>query len=110
MIETHFNPQVALTDARQQITPDDLWTIYGQLVQRNSDSHSEGFHRKLLELRSRVDSIDDAILQSLIARKRLVEEIGVYKKANHVTILQIRRWEEILMRQLQNAEKSQLNT
>ena len=110
MIETHFNPQVALTDARQQITPDDLWTIFGQLVQRNSDSHSEGFHRKLLELRSRVDSIDDAILQSLIARKRLVEEIGVYKKANHVTILQIRRWEEILMRQLQNAEKSQLNT
>ena len=61
-------------------------------------------------MRSRVDSIDDAIIQSLIARKRLVEEIGVYKKANHVTILQIRRWEEILMRQMQNANKSQLNT
>lgn len=110
MIETHINPQVALTDARQQITPDELGKIVGQLVQRYSDSLSEGFHRKLLELRSRVDSIDDAIIQSLIARKRLVEEIGVYKKANHVTILQIRRWEEILMRQLQNANKSQLNT
>jgi chorismate mutase len=110
MIETHINPHVALTDASQQITPDDLWTIFGQLVQRNSDSLSEGFHRKLLELRSRVDSIDDAIIQSLIARKRLVEEIGEYKKANHVTILQIRRWEEILLRQLQNAEKSHLNT
>jgi chorismate mutase len=40
----------------------------------------------------------------------LIRQIGEFKKDKQLTILQIRRWEEILIRQLQNAEKSQLNT
>jgi chorismate mutase len=110
MIETHMEPALALTDARQQITPAALNELYHQLVFRTAESNQEGFYRKLLELRSRVDSIDDALLQSLIARKRLIEEIAEFKKANNVTILQIRRWEEILQRQMKNAVASDLNS
>lgn len=109
MIETHTNPSVALSDARQQITPASLIFLFDQLIFRNVESDSEGFHRKLLELRSRVDSIDDTILQALIARKRLIQEIAGYKKENQVTILQIHRWEEILHRQMKNAQDSAIN-
>ncbi len=110
MIETHVHPELALTDAKQQITPAFLETIINSLVIRNASSSSEGFYRKLLELRSRVDSIDDSIIQSLIARKRLIQEIALFKKENEVTILQIKRWEEILHRQISNAKDSGLSS
>jgi chorismate mutase len=109
MIETHIQPEFALSDAKQQVTPKHLVYLFDQLVFRTPDSDSEGFHRKLLELRSRVDSADDMLLQALINRKRLIEEIASYKKENNVTILQLKRWEEILHRQQKNGAESHLD-
>jgi chorismate mutase len=102
MIETHINPSVALSDAKQQITPAVLHTLFEGLVFRKADGEGSDFHRKLLELRSRVDSTDDLLLQALITRMNLIRQIGDYKKEKQVTILQIRRWEEILTRQLEH--------
>lgn len=99
MIETHPNPSKALSDARQQITPEALQKLVSTLVVRQVDSEDQDFHRKLIELRSRVDSTDDALLQALATRIKLIQEIGSYKKAHDVTILQLKRWEEILQRQ-----------
>jgi chorismate mutase len=39
----------------------------------------------------------------------LIRQIGEYKKEKQVTILQIRRWEEILMRQLEHGTGSGLD-
>lgn len=109
MIETHPNPPAALSDARQQITPESLIKLFNSLVVRTAESASRDFHRKLLELRSRVDSTDDALLQALATRVKLIREIGQFKKAHKVTILQLKRWEEILHRQLTAAKTANLD-
>jgi chorismate mutase len=109
MIETHINPSVALSDAKQQITPAVLHTLFEGLVFRKADADDNDFHRKLLELRSRVDSTDDLLLQALITRMNLIRQIGEFKKDKQLTILQIRRWEEILTRQLEHGIGSGLD-
>ena len=42
------------------------------------------------------DHIDRELLETLAGRMKLVEEIGIYKKENNVTILQLERWREII--------------
>ena len=109
MIETHVNPSLALSDAYQQITPKRLKEIVDFLVLRNPDNTDELYLNRLVELRSRVDTIDDSIIQALSQRDRLIREIGQFKKGNNVTILQLQRWEEILQRQLSNGRSSGLS-
>jgi chorismate mutase len=109
MIETHINPSAALSDARQQISPMQLSEIYFSLTQRKAHFTGSDMNKTLLELRSRVDSADDSIIQSLISRKRLIEEIGHHKKNHSITILQLQRWEEILERQLKHGRESGLS-
>jgi chorismate mutase len=109
MVETHINPEVALSDAKQQITPTNLVYIYNALQKRNVFTTNNEMLEKLIELRSRVDSVDDAVIQLLSSRKRLVEEIGKHKKEYSMTIFQLKRWEEILERQLQNGLDSGLS-
>lgn len=109
MIETHPEPSKALSDAKQQINPDELWRIYSALIFRQQNAGGDDFHRKLLELRSRVDSADDQLLQILLTRSKLIEQIGEYKKDKQVTIFQMKRWDEILKRQLGNSQALGLN-
>ena len=102
MIETHPNPDAALSDAKQQISPTALEAMMQKLVMRSAGTDDAEFGRALTELRYRVDAADDLILQGLITRQRLIEQIGAYKKEHDVMILQLKRWEEILRRQQSN--------
>ncbi|MRX45659.1 chorismate mutase [Pedobacter puniceum] len=96
MIESHIDPSVAWTDAKQQVTPAALAEIVNNLTIRKADSSNPEFTDKLQGLRDSIDRIDDQILQKLGERMALVEKIGEYKRDNDVTILQVNRWEEIL--------------
>lgn len=109
MIETHPKPDEALSDAKQQISPAALEALMQKLVIRSVDTDDTEFSRALIELRSRVDAADDLILQGLITRQRLIEQIGAYKKEHDVMILQLKRWEEILRRQLSHASDGRLD-
>jgi chorismate mutase len=109
MVETHNNPSVALSDAKQQITPFELKSMMDKIIIRKSDAVDIDFHQKLVELRASVDSIDDLILQALISRNNFIEQIGNYKFEKNMTILQMQRWEEILKRQLENGIASGLS-
>lgn len=109
MIETHPKPDEALSDAKQQISPAALAALMQTLVIRSVDTDDVEFGRALIELRSRVDAADDLILQGLITRQRLIEQIGAYKKEHDVMILQLKRWEEILRRQLSHASDGRLD-
>jgi monofunctional chorismate mutase len=51
---------------------------------------------KLLELRNRIDEIDKDILRLLELRFQVVKEIGAYKKANNLPILDVNREKEVL--------------
>lgn len=109
MVESHINPSVALSDAKQQITPAQLKLLMDNIIIRKSGATDEDFHQQLIELRARVDSVDDLILQALVSRNSSIELIGNYKHEKNMTILQMQRWEEILKRQLENGAASGLS-
>ena len=95
MVETHCCPQKALTDRNQQLTPAQLAEHFGRLVLRR-ENPGEGFEQKLEELRSEIDKLDEELIDILARRMKVVEEIGAYKKENRITILQIRRWRQLM--------------
>ncbi len=96
MIESHVQPSVALSDAKQQVTPKQLWKIVRGLVLRQAEVDAKELKTKLAELRERIDRIDENIIQFLADRMKVAIEIGSYKKKNDVTILQVNRWDEIV--------------
>ncbi|MFB1021830.1 MAG: chorismate mutase [Vicingaceae bacterium] len=109
MVETHCNPQKALSDAKQQITPFQLKELWGSLIFKSAKSKNIEFQNQLELLRSKIDRIDDSIVELLSQRMNISEEIGVYKKENQVTILQLQRWQEILKRTLKSGKTLNLS-
>ncbi len=94
MIECHINPDEALTDAKQQITPEALKTMLAALVFRSKQScHVE---RDLAGWRGEIDDIDAELLQLLARRMEISAKIGEYKKQNNVTVVQMDRWKQVL--------------
>ena len=96
MVETHVSPQIALSDAEQQITPKQLTILISSLVLRETSAEDKNFNAQLKKLRESIDEVDMKLLQVMGERTKLVQEIGRFKKENSVTILQIERWFEIL--------------
>jgi chorismate mutase len=95
MIESHVNPSKALTDKNQQLTPGQLQEILSKLILRR-ESGSVEFENKLEELRSEIDKLDEELIDILARRMNVVAEIGAYKKASRITILQLKRWNQII--------------
>ena len=94
MIECHINPDEALTDAKQQITPEALKSLLAALTFRSKQScHVE---RDLAGWRGEIDDIDAELLQLLARRMEISAQIGEYKKQNNVTVVQMDRWKQVL--------------
>ena len=99
IVETHCNPEHAWSDAAQQITPQHLEYIIKNLVLRKQDvEHNKAV--TLEELRMQIDKLDDEVLQLMEQRMNIAEKIGIFKKANNVTILQSNRWNELLKKRI----------
>ena len=94
MIECHIQPAAALTDAKQQITPDELRCLLSSLSFRSKQSCD--VERDLAGLRGEIDDIDSELLQLLTRRMDVSAQIGEYKKRNNVTVVQMDRWKKIL--------------
>ena len=105
MIESHIDPDKAWSDAKQQLTPENLAELLDSIVWRREDIASEEFHQALERLRQQINHLDDELMQILGQRMKVSEKIAEYKKENNITILQTNRWNEILNRACQRAEK-----
>lgn len=105
MIEAHTDPDNAWSDAKQQVTPEKLGEMLQEIIWRREDIASEEFHQALEKLRHQINHLDDELMQVLSQRMKIAEKIAVYKKENNITILQTNRWNEILNRACQKAEK-----
>ena len=92
MIESHINPDEALSDASQQLTPTALDLLLNLLVIRDMTQTTES----LTALRYQIDNIDEGLLELLGKRMRVSYEIGVYKKEHNMPILHTLRYGEIL--------------
>ncbi len=105
MIETHYNPDLALSDASQQYTPSQLNQLISKLVLRNQLSEDELITNKLSDFRKIIDEIDDELLNVLKKRMQIIEKIAIHKKEQNISIFQLGRWQEILRTRVQWADK-----
>ncbi|MBN2755832.1 MAG: bifunctional 3-deoxy-7-phosphoheptulonate synthase/chorismate mutase type II [Bacteroidales bacterium] len=109
MIETHINPKAALSDAKQQITPKELSELLKKLEYRLPENDNPNFNNNLEQFRYKIDSIDHQILELLSYRMDIVENIAKYKAENNVSILQLKRWREIISNRLKFADEHNLD-
>lgn len=96
MIESHRDPDNAWSDAAQQLTPEKLSELINGLSIRNADSDDVNYTNELHAIRSRIDKVDEEIIQLISKRMKITEELAHYKKEHNVTILQVERWKEII--------------
>ena len=107
MIEAHPDPDSAWSDKAQQVTPEALSELIGQLKLRKPQGKGEDQETvDFLSLyRDEIDLIDMEILDTISRRAKVVEKIAEYKRENKMTILQVSRWDELLQDRLALAKK-----
>jgi chorismate mutase len=106
MIETHCNPMNAWTDAKQQITPNDLNELLSNLIVRD---HSEIEADEIQQLRAQINIKDEELIQILRDRMAISEKIGYFKKDRNSAVYQPTRWEEVLRNNVIKAMDAQLS-
>lgn len=104
MIESHVNPDEAWSDAKQQITPNEVAAMLDGLIWRTGTTEAEEFKNALAILREQINQIDDELLTLVGQRMKVADRIGMYKKENNITILQTQRWNNILEKAFQKGQ------
>src|SRR5215212_4722069 len=104
MIESHIDPDNAWSDAKQQVTPERLAEMLGEIKWRSENTDAKEFITALATLREQINHIDDELLQLIGQRMKIADKIGQYKKDNNITILQTNRWNDILERAFKKGE------
>lgn len=100
-IEAHHNPDKALSDSDQQVTPQELKSILNSLIIRDKTCGDEALN----VFRSQIDDCDNQLLDILSKRMRISREIGNYKKDNGLQVVHTNRFDEILNKCLSQAEE-----
>jgi len=109
-IESHINPEEALSDKDQQITPEELGNLLNRIVFRSLTITDSKLINILTKLRTQIDQYDDELLDIFEQRMNISETIGKFKKENNITIFQPGRWEEIVENRIKQGEKKGLST
>ncbi|HPJ72372.1 MAG TPA: chorismate mutase, partial [bacterium] len=109
MVESHRRPEEALSDAKQQLTFDELKSLLGSLVVLHSDIEDRDVKLKIQELRSEIDQLDLALIRNLGKRMAVARRIGALKKEHSIALFQSERWSEIVDRSHERARREQLD-
>jgi chorismate mutase len=109
MIESHWDPDNAWSDAKQQVTPTRLIEIMKDLKVRKKTTDEEAYKHQLNNLRTQIDVADQNLLDTLGKRMKIALEIGALKKTNNVAVLQNKRWNEILGKMILEGEDRDLS-
>ncbi|RIV42869.1 bifunctional 3-deoxy-7-phosphoheptulonate synthase/chorismate mutase type II [Flagellimonas pelagia] len=109
MIETHYDPDNAWSDAAQQVTPERLVQIMKDLrIRKESDEEAE-YNNKLNNLRTQIDVLDNQLIELLGKRMKVADGIGELKKQKNVAVLQSNRWNAILGNMILEGEQRGLS-
>jgi chorismate mutase len=109
VIESHIEPQKALSDKEQQITPDALITLVKNLQLLKSEADDPRHLHELEKFRTLIDELDEQILKLIGKRMDISEQIGELKKQNRITIFQLERWKKIFESRTQWGQNNGLN-
>ena len=96
MVESHCDPSCALSDASQQLTPEELRVLLESLTVRKKDTDDAEYNENIEQLRARIDVIDENLLTALKSRMDVSCQIGTFKKTHNIAIVQASRWEAVL--------------
>ena len=105
MIESHCDPDHALSDSTQQITPDELNAVLDRLVIRSGRPIED----ELALLRQQIDDCDHELLTVLARRMSVSREIGRFKKAQNLRVLQPARYQDMINARLDEANSLNLS-
>lgn len=106
MIESHCHPDEALSDSAQQVTPLALKEILERLVVRSGVPIED----ELTLLRQQIDDCDHELLAVLARRMSVSREIGRFKRAHSLRIVQPARYQEMITARLDEAAHLGLDT
>ena len=109
MIETHYDPDNAWSDASQQVTPETLVEIMKHLKIRKESDTAVDYNKQLENLRAQIDVIDNEIISLLGKRMKAADGIGELKKSKNVSVLQSKRWNEILGKMVMEGDSKGLS-
>ena len=96
MIETHPNPDNALSDRKQQVTPNQLDELLKMLQCRKEFTNDQCFGDRLSSLRSKIDALDKELLDILKVRMNIVHDIGQEKIKKNIAALQKSRLDQLI--------------
>lgn len=97
MIESHFDPENALSDREQQVTPKQLTHTIENLKFRIQHPVTESSQSKLENLRNQIDLLDQELVQLVANRMDLVKEIKKLKEKEELPVLQPERWQKMMV-------------
>jgi chorismate mutase len=100
IIESHPDPDKAWSDPKQQLTPDDLKEMLDRIIIRKTEVDNS-LAKTIGELRTEIDKLDDQLIDIFEHRMQIADQIGEYKKAHNVAVLQSKRWDSILNKRLE---------
>ena len=109
MVETHYDPDNAWSDAKQQITPKTLIQMMVDLKIRKATDTEAEYRNSLNTLRTQIDVVDHQLIEMLGKRMKVADSIGELKKSKNVAILQTKRWNEILGKMILEGESQNLS-
>lgn len=101
MVEVHVDPDNALSDAKQQFTPNAYVELVDWLVPKHEES-SDANQARISELREEVDFIDHELIEFLGRRMSIVRKLADLKRNEEVSAFQPQRWEEIVKSRLKD--------
>lgn len=109
IIETHYDPDNAWSDAAQQVTPKTLIQIMKDLrIRKETDEEAE-YNSNLSNLRAQIDILDNQLVDLLGKRMKVSDGIGALKKQKNVAVLQSNRWNAILGNMILEGEQRGLS-
>ena len=100
-IESHYEPDEALSDKEQQISPKKLGEILKSLIIRDKSHSTESLEM----LRHQIDTCDNELLNILSKRINVCRMIGTYKKENGLQVVQTNRYDTILQQCINQADR-----
>lgn len=109
MIEVHPNPKQALSDADQQITPEQLDSLLQGLVTKSKYVTPLELQNIISKQRKILDNLDSQVVELLEKRMNIVDELGHIKADNKAGIFQMERWFDLLKQRGDQARDLGLN-
>lgn len=94
MVEVHQNPDAALSDAMQQLNPQDFASMLASLNFKNSISTPA--ENELRKQRTLINNIDTQLSVLLHKRMEVVDAIAQIKREHNLPVVQPEQWKKVV--------------